>query len=492
MNKLLKDKRLYFAAILFVFLLATLLRVYRIDQLSFWRDEAVTIFLAKVDISEMLRMTANDTNAPLMQFILHYWIKVFGEGELFVRLLPLLFSLGIILYVYLLSRKYFSKFDTLMIVLLNSVLFISIFYAREVRAYSMLAFFMIGGFYHGLQYLKSSKIYHALAFIFLNSLAFYTHNTSILFILVEAVYFLYILFPRIRKSRKALINYSLLFIGTFLLSLPWLIIFVKQTSFVDNSFWLGFNPIDSVNETITGLVTGLTLFTHETFGVFDALHNWVTIILLLIGTGYEFSKFKKQKVHFSVIFWGVFLLLFLISFKKPMLYMRYAYFIAPFMIFVVYKGIKAILKKKWFVITVVVLVTALNLITYYKYINATSSKPDYNRAVAFVLENISDKEQVVHLDALSFFSFKVYSDDTFVNTIYDPYDVTPTYIGKAMTYEEDYTRSVDDLLENESLWFVKLGEIRDEETKDFKQDFALVEKNDFDGGIRLEKWEKNK
>ena len=72
-------------------------------------DEPFTVYHAQMDLMDMLRVLAGYNNPPLMEIILHYWIKVWGISELSVRVPSLLFSSATIGLIYLIGCRFINR-----------------------------------------------------------------------------------------------------------------------------------------------------------------------------------------------------------------------------------------------------------------------------------------------------------------------------------------------------------------------------------------------
>ena len=69
------------AALLAILALAALVRLHGIDEMDVWIDEANLILTAKQPFSVILGKLRLDSSPPLFYFLLHSWIRVFGDGQ---------------------------------------------------------------------------------------------------------------------------------------------------------------------------------------------------------------------------------------------------------------------------------------------------------------------------------------------------------------------------------------------------------------------------
>ena len=119
--------------LLLILLLALILRLISLDQ-SLWLDEgiqwwAVTTFPLKHLITEYIK---GDFNPPLFHAILYFWVKLFGDSEIALRLPSVLFGLGTVYFVH--------KIGSLKAALLAATAPLLIYYSQEARMYSLAAF----------------------------------------------------------------------------------------------------------------------------------------------------------------------------------------------------------------------------------------------------------------------------------------------------------------------------------------------------------------
>lgn len=496
MKKYLNKISLHYFLISIIFISAFFLRLYHINNLSLWRDEAFTAILVQKNLGELIPILINDTSSFLHQIFLHFWVQLFGAGEISLRLPSLIFNMLTLLYLYLISRKFFKRPEQIAIIALFSVNIISIFYSQEARVYSMFTFLLLSAFYYLINLIEKFSFRSALLWVLFNSLAFYSHNLAMFFIATEAIYVALKLLQKLnkndllksfKKNSRLFIQWIVTFLSFFVISIPWIIIFITQASKFQGGFWLTFHPIDTLNETLTGLATGIRLITSRPFTIFDALLNLSTIAFTLIGTFSEMLNFKKQKVHFTVFFWLPFIMMYFVSFFSPVLYTRYVSFLSPFMIILVFKGIKTIFKSKYIQLSLIGLLIILNLNIYFSDLAAnTTSKANYKELVQYIEHNLSTNDNVIHMRAHTFFPVKYYSKDKFHGTIYDPNFETPFYIGSAMILEEDYTRDLSAFLQYDRLWIIELSDTFAKE--EFEPSFTLEEEKEFEGGLYLQLW----
>jgi 4-amino-4-deoxy-L-arabinose transferase-like glycosyltransferase len=132
-----KAHRIALAAVL---LLAAGLRFAELNRQSIWFDEAASIHIAtRPTLDEMMtRIRADERIPPLHYIVLRYWIKVFGDSEISVRLPSALASIAAVWAMYSLVRRLFGPGEGLIAPLLLAVSRFQVIYAAEARSYSLM------------------------------------------------------------------------------------------------------------------------------------------------------------------------------------------------------------------------------------------------------------------------------------------------------------------------------------------------------------------
>ncbi len=130
-------------ALALMFLLAFVLRLYRLGADSLWYDETVSALLASKPLAAMWAHTAGDIHPPLYYALLHFWTLASGQSEFAYAFFSVCFSMATIpLIAYLGLRLYGSRTGVLA-AFLFAVSPFSIWYAQEVRMYTLGVFLLL-------------------------------------------------------------------------------------------------------------------------------------------------------------------------------------------------------------------------------------------------------------------------------------------------------------------------------------------------------------
>jgi mannosyltransferase len=211
------------------------LRVFLIANKSIWLDEAFSIVISQRGLLDVLSMVVRtDTHPPLYYLLLKAWL-LFGSSEAQARSLSAVFSIAAIPLMYLVASSLFE--DRRAGLLGAAILAFSpfqIWYAQEARMYAMLTFFVLASAYFFIKALQQGAFVFWAGYVVTTSLALYTDNGAIWFVVSISIFFL--LARRRFSDRMAGWILSNLAVG--LVYVPWLPFFIRQTQQVTESFWL--------------------------------------------------------------------------------------------------------------------------------------------------------------------------------------------------------------------------------------------------------------
>jgi len=212
-----------------IILFGLLLRLWHLDKPEgMWFDEMTTYLEAKMSFPDIIKtFFTKHIHTPLFYIALHFWINIFGESDLAIRLLPVLFGVLTIPVVYLCGKELNSNKTALTAAFFTAINSLLIYYSQEVRMYSLTALFsaLIMLFLLRLNNNPSKTNIAGLALA--NAGLLYTHSISFIFVFFVFLFFgLYYLFKR-KKHLKPLILSG---IGTLFLYLP---LFYKMFWFVN-------------------------------------------------------------------------------------------------------------------------------------------------------------------------------------------------------------------------------------------------------------------
>lgn len=234
--------------ILFITIIGFLLRI-KIGLCELANDEIATLVTSTQAFPTGIlnALMTKNLHAPLFYFILHFWIKFFGEKTEILRLLPILLGTLCIPLAYLCGKNLHSKSTGLITATLVSVNFFMISYSHFCKFYALLELLGFLSIYFLIKFdtNKLNKKYLYLLAI-TNIMIIYTYVIGFLFVFIQIfIYLLYRIKIKQDKNIKFTIPY---FITLLILTLPITPFMIKviqntQSSIFPTFVWYEFNPI---------------------------------------------------------------------------------------------------------------------------------------------------------------------------------------------------------------------------------------------------------
>jgi 4-amino-4-deoxy-L-arabinose transferase-like glycosyltransferase len=203
--------------------IAIALRTPELSSKGLWLDEAYSILMARLPLREMLEKLSLDATPPLYYLILAPWIQLFGTGEAAARALSIVFSVGGVALMGLLSYRHFSIRIASVATLMLAFTPMHVYYAQEARMYSLLALLGIALVFCSLEYLtRGSRLALIFAALF-SVLMLLTHDVAAWFVIGINVAFL-----TQCDDRKLLLGWLGAQFVAALCYLPWLLIALEH------------------------------------------------------------------------------------------------------------------------------------------------------------------------------------------------------------------------------------------------------------------------
>lgn len=117
------------------------LRLLKAGSQSFWHDEAYTVAIVRADFAGMLAQVADTERTPYLYYAVAWaWAQFFGDSELALRSLSVIFGVATIVVVYAAGARLFSRPAGLIAALLVTLNPLLIWYSQEARSYALVTF----------------------------------------------------------------------------------------------------------------------------------------------------------------------------------------------------------------------------------------------------------------------------------------------------------------------------------------------------------------
>jgi uncharacterized membrane protein len=260
------------------------LRIYHLDGPSLWFDELRTAGRIHLELPQISNDLQKNPFPPLYYFLMHYWIKVFGDSESSLRFPSLIFSVLTIIFIFILAKEIFDRNVGLISALLTAISPYSIYYAQEAKMYSMLWLFGVISFLYFYRFCKDYKNLNLLLYILFTTIAIYTLYIGFIFIVIHNIAFFS--FVRKQKIKKWLLGQ----LAIILLYLPWVHRLFYHIN--HNRGILGLDPPLEIIKSV---------FLRTTFG--PITHNnliELSVYIFLIVTAFvNITNDKKRKYVFD-------------------------------------------------------------------------------------------------------------------------------------------------------------------------------------------------
>jgi len=321
-----KKTRLFW--LLFFLAAGMLLRINNLAGRPLWTDEFFTLFLSTghgLEVNELLDDVSNkptpdlykakvfksflrqdpaktasdvavgvlktDTHPPLYFLLIHFWMKVFGDNAMGVRVFSALMGIFAIFLAYQVTKYLFNGDAAIFSALFVSLAAFSVRYSQEARAYALIMVLGLSAWLFILRFQKYKKTKDIFLFALLSSLGIYVHY---FFIFIVVAQFLY--FTIAHKREKDLLDKFYLAFFCILLSLfPWFRLLVLYGYRFRNAEWIFGYP--GIAEKFYDLFTGLGryLFIIDTAGIISALLLSIGAFVLLCYIIFSASKDLLRK-----------------------------------------------------------------------------------------------------------------------------------------------------------------------------------------------------
>lgn len=221
-----------------ILIAGAVLRFYDYPDLPYSFDEFSALFRTRFDhFSDLIQygVVTTDTHPAGVQVFLYYWVKLFGEREMVVKLPFMLCGLGAIILGYKVGRLWFNGTVGLMVAVFLSVLQYPVTYSQFARPYAsglFLSLLMVWFWTHVVFYPEKKKVLNSIGFILSAALCAYNHHFSMFLAVLAGISGLFFL-----KKKDALI-YLLLCTGAIVLYLPHIQILFAQMNKGGVEEWL--------------------------------------------------------------------------------------------------------------------------------------------------------------------------------------------------------------------------------------------------------------
>jgi len=226
--------------LILIILLGAILRLHGLATRSIWYDEGCTIAQSKqIDLSFRFFSLDVISDPPVLAAMVRLWESVLGlfpslqpisvTYDFLLRLLPCVFSIVTLPLIFLVCRLLTANDRAaLLATLLAAISPFQVYYAQELKAYSVYLAVSLAAFICFLKALQENRLRYWTGLVFLEALSMYVHFFSAWNIALFNLYFLLTLPRHNRKIIKwaaAQAIVALLILPAVLLAYQWSIVY---------------------------------------------------------------------------------------------------------------------------------------------------------------------------------------------------------------------------------------------------------------------------
>ncbi len=181
-------------------LLAAVLRLSTLNLQSFWYDEAFTpVHVLHSSLWGTLRAVSHTENSPPLWYLIEWvFYRLFGDGEVSLRLLSALAGIATVPLAWGIGRELSDRRSAIACALLIAVNPLFFWYSQEARVYGLFAFMTAAAMLCFLRALNEPSGRRMAAFAVTGSLALLTHYFAVFLLAGMAAWLLYE--PRTRRA----------------------------------------------------------------------------------------------------------------------------------------------------------------------------------------------------------------------------------------------------------------------------------------------------
>ena len=313
-----------------IFVLATLLRLYKLNAPSLWLDETHTWWLTRLPWKQLFQALREIGVHPPLYFALEkVFTELIGDKEIGLRMFSVSVDLVSLFVVMGIGRRVGGRKGLLLAGWFWAFHPMIIWYAREARPYSLAMLFSTATVYAYLVLQdRSSRAMWVLGFFSL-ALGMLTHY----FVWLVGFILTLIALSDFKNKPEIFRRWALLFILTFIPVALWLIWYFQLPNPSLGIAWITQPKYQDICFTLWNLLSGF----GGAFSVASTLFGILTVVLTVTAC---FTKEKKRLVR-NFLLIGLFLPLlgiWLVSQRRPVYMDRYFSVLFPFMVLLVSIG----------------------------------------------------------------------------------------------------------------------------------------------------------
>lgn len=350
-------------------------------------DESQSIWSATKGVAALLRYTAEDVNVPLYIFILHFWLQIFGTGIQAVRALSVIFFVATLPVLYKLAKETAGVNVAILTVCLFSVSPFVTWYSAEARTYTLFIFLATVSNLYFLRMVRSESKTGNFGYTVSTALGLYTHFFFVFLPVTQLAYALYrTLAQALREEAGGRSIWNLVgkykdlplnVLGATLIAggllLPWVIYFLSLGAAANTQPLIPQPSSFNIFQTLVNFVFGFQSYTVQSI----LISLWPLLILIMFFVFTRRQRFTPFLDYFVLASFLPILLVFIVSYLRPIFLSRYLIFVTPTLFFLIAWTLVNFPKRVYSYVTGGLLALMFVFLVFQNVSSATPVKEDY-------------------------------------------------------------------------------------------------------------------
>ena len=199
-----------------------------VTTVDLWLDEALSVHIARLPLSDLQGALEHDGAPPLYYVLLHFWIDVFGTGDVAVRALSGVISVATLPLAYLAGKRIGGRSVGWWSVLILAASPYAVRYGTETRMYALVMFLVLWGYLALRRALEAPRLGRLAVVAVITALLVYSLYWSFYLVAVVGIGLLVVWRRGSPPTRHAAPRVLLAMVVGGLALLPWLSTLVFQ------------------------------------------------------------------------------------------------------------------------------------------------------------------------------------------------------------------------------------------------------------------------
>lgn len=367
-----------------------IVNIWALFHQSIRLDESQSLWVATKPLDAIIPYIARDVHVPLYFILLHFWVQVFGTDVIFARTLSFIFFIFALPTIYIIAKASSNKAIAALTILLIIFSPFIMWFTLEARMYTLLILVTAVNHFFFLRMYNSDGEAGKVEYVVSAIVGLYTHYFFMFFLASQAIYVIYEgIYIQKSKFGKAFFL-QLLYAG--LIFLPWMLFVLSQGGIANTQPLIAKPTTFNIFQTLVNFVFGFQKYDIQ--AVLVSLWPLLLVLFFVVFTQKR-NIYIRNIEYFLITTFVPVLLVFAISYIKPIFLPRYLIFITPTMFLILAWLIVNATQRLTPLLTTGFLTIMILFLVYQNSSATTPVKEDYRDVVEYVNKTTTPKDLVV-------------------------------------------------------------------------------------------------